>query len=151
MAEARFGPPVDAIAPDGFSLTLDVITMVGAEFVLMRTKESGDAWGFPSDTFHVGESPADAARRVVTAWTQTRAPKLELVDWRVSHDPWEMAFVFRALLIEEPKVGGAVVELKRMNRAELAGTLGRLDGAWVQDALKTGLNYKLTRAALASQ
>ncbi len=150
MPHARFGAAVAKAPVDGFVLSLDVITMVGAEFVLMKPRKTKDpeTLVFPSSDFLVDESPADAARRVVEAWTGTKNPKLELVDWRVTTSPWEMAFVFRALLIDEPVATDEVESFTRVNRMDLPAQIGRLEGAWVQEALKTGLNYKLTRSAV---
>lgn len=115
-------------------VTLDCITMTGNEYVLWAR----DGPVFPFGDVRDGEHPAEAARRIVREWTGTEAPKLELVDFRAA--PGELALVFRALLVTEPK--GDPVRMKRM---ELPESVGRLKGRYVEESLKTSLNYKLTR------
>ena len=112
------------------------IAMAGNEYVLW---ERGGALSFPEASLADGESPADAARRLVLEWSGTRLPKLELVD--VLASPGKLTLVMRAMLIEEPQ-GVA----RRAKRFELPEKVGSLTGKYVEDALKTGLNYKLTRA-----
>ncbi|HET6403026.1 MAG TPA: NUDIX domain-containing protein [Candidatus Thermoplasmatota archaeon] len=110
------------------------ITMVGNEYALWER----DGLSFPHGDVGDGESPADAARRVVEEWTGTKAPKLELAD--LLAEPGSLTLVFRAMLTEEPK--GSPRRAKRM---ELPEKVGLLSGKYVEDALKTSLNYKLTR------
>lgn len=117
------------------AVRLVCITMAGNEYALW---ERGGLT-FPHDDVRDGESPADAARRVVQEWTSTKAPKLELVDMIAATGA--LTLVFRAMLTEEP-VGVA----KRIKRMELPERVGTLAGKYVEDALKTSLNYKLTRA-----
>lgn len=110
------------------------IAMVGNEYALWDR----DGLTFPHGSLGRAEAPA-AARRIVEEWTGTRAPKLELVDMLAEGDA--LTLVFRAMLVEEPK-GVA----KRAKRMELPEKVGGLSGKYVEDALKTSLNYKLTRA-----
>jgi ADP-ribose pyrophosphatase YjhB (NUDIX family) len=93
---------------------------------------------FPHGELKVGEAPGDAARRIVAEWTSTKAPKLELVD--VTSAPDGLTLVMRAMLVEEPQ--GVAQRSKRMALPE---NVGALTGKYVEEALKTSLNYKLTR------
>lgn len=113
---------------------LECITMLGSEYVLWD--RSGLA--FPHGELKDGESPAEAARRLVLEWTGTKAPKLELADMLAA--PGTLTLVFRAMLTEEPQ--GAATRAKRM---ELPEKVGALSGKYVEETLKTSLNYKLTR------
>jgi ADP-ribose pyrophosphatase YjhB (NUDIX family) len=117
-------------------VTLACIAMAGNQYVLY---ERGGVLSFPEGELREGEPVADAMRRLVEAWTGTRAPKLELVD--VLHAPGELRLVYRAMLIDEPQ-GDA----KRVARMELPAKVGALEGKYVEEALKTSLAYKLTRA-----
>src|SRR5438067_517345 len=94
---------------------------------------------FPSGELREGESPADAARRVVREATGTEAPKLELVDLRTQGAA--LLLLFRALLTAPPTAGGS-----RHKRMELPERVGPLAGRDVEEALKTSLAYKLTRS-----
>lgn len=123
-------------------LRLVVVTLAGNEYVLFKPKTGGD-WAFPSDAFRPGEAPGAAAKRVVAAWTGTKDPKLEILDFRAG--PGALAFVFRALLTEDPRAGEAASELKRTPRMGLPDRVGDLTGREVEEIQKTGLNYKLTR------
>lgn len=114
---------------------LECITMTGSEYALWEREGSAR---FPNGELADGEAPADAARRIVEAWTGTKAPKLELVDLLAT--PGALTLVFRALLTDAPS--GAPRTYKRM---ELPAQVGALSGKYVEDALKTSLNYKLTR------
>ena len=113
---------------------LVVITMSGSQYVLYD--KGGPA--FPSGELADGEAPAAAARRLVKEWTGTEAPKLELADLRAR--PGALLLVFRALLTSEPQ--GAARKVNRMELPEMVGALGGKD---VEEVLKTGLSYKLTR------
>lgn len=117
------------------AVRLVCITMTGNEYALWER----EGLSFPHDEVREGESPADAARRVVQEWTSTKAPKLELVDMLASAGT--LTLVFRAMLTEDPR--GVTRRIKRM---ELPERVGALAGKYVEDALKTSLNYKLTRA-----
>ena len=111
------------------------VTMAGNEYVLYP-REGG--LSFPHGDLRDGEAPAAGARRLVQEWTGTEAPKLELVD--LLAEPGTLTLVMRAMLVSEPK--GPVERRKRM---ELPERVGALSGKWIEDALKTSLNYKLTR------
>ena len=111
------------------------IAMAGNEYVLW---DRAGAWSFPEGALAEGEAPADAARRLVLEWTGTRAPKLELVDLLASAG--KLTLVMRAMLTDEPQHAP-----KRAKRFELPEKVGTLTGKYVEEALKTGLNYKLTR------
>lgn len=113
---------------------LECITMVGNEYVLWQ--RSGLA--FPHGELADGESPADAARRLIAEWSGTKAPKLELADFVAA--PGTLTLVFRAMLTEDPEG-----EAKRAKRMELPDRIGALSGKYVEETLKTSLNYKLTR------
>lgn len=115
---------------------LACIAMSGSQYVLY---ERDGAPSFPHGELREGEPVPDAMRRVVAEWTGTRAPKLELVD--LVSAPGALTLVFRALLTEEPQ--GAP---RRVNRMELPARAGPLEGKYVEEALKTSLAYKLTRA-----
>lgn len=115
---------------------LVVITMEGNQYVYY---ERDGAPTFPHDELRDAESPADAVRRVVEAWTGTRAPKIELVDMLAA--PGALTLLFRAMLVEPPQ-GDA----QRAPRMGLPERVGALAGRDVEEALKTSLNYKLTRA-----
>ena len=117
------------------AVRLVCIAMAGNEYVLWDR----NGLAFPHGELVDGESPADAARRIVASWSSTQAPKLELVDMVAA--PGELTLVFRALLTSEP-AGVA----KRVKRMELPERVGSLTGKYVEDALKTSLSYKLTRA-----
>lgn len=117
------------------SVRLVCITMVGSEYALWDR----NGLTFPHGDLKEGEQPADAMRRVVEEWTGTKAPKLEMVD--VVASPGQLLLVARAMLVEEPK-GVA----KRAKRMELPEKVGSLTGKYVEESLKTSLNYKLTRA-----
>ena len=116
------------------TVRLACITMVGNEYALWDR----DGLTFPHGELKDGEQPADALRRIVEEWTGTKAPKLEMVD--VVAKPGELLLVARAMLVEDPK--GAA---KRAKRMELPEKLGMLSGKYVEESLKTSLNYKLTR------
>lgn len=113
---------------------LACITMAGNEYALWDR----NGLTFPHGDVRDSESPADAARRIVEEWTSTKAPKLELIDMLA--EPGALTLVFRAILTEDPQ-GVA----KRAKRMELPENVGTLSGKYVEDALKTSLNYKLTR------
>lgn len=113
---------------------VEVVTMVGSEYVLWDK----DGIRFPHGELRDGEAPGDAARRIVQEWTGTKAPKLEMVD--VLTAPGAMTLVVRAMLVEEPQNVA-----KRAKRMELPEKVGALAGKYVEEALKTSLNYKLTR------
>lgn len=117
------------------TVRLVCITMVGSEYALWDK----DGLTFPHGEVKDGEQPAEAMRRIVEDWTGTRNPKLEMVD--VVAKPGELLLVARAMLVEEPK-GVA----KRAKRMELPDKVGALTGKYVEESLKTSLNYKLTRA-----
>lgn len=119
-----------------------VITMEGPRYALFTPKAGGEPQ-FPEGPFREGETPAEAARRLVKTWTGTEAPKLELVDFLTA--PGQLTLVFRALLTAPAAVGEAAGAVTHRNRMELPDAVGSLKGKWVEDALKTGLNYKLTR------
>lgn len=110
------------------------ITMVGSEYALWDR----DGLTFPHGELRDGEAPADAVRRIVLEWTGTSAPKLELVD--LLHASGTLTLVLRAMLVEEPKYVA-----RRVKRMELPEKVGALGGRYVEESLKTGLNYKLTR------
>ena len=116
------------------TVRLVCIPMAGNEYVLWER----DGLTFPHGELRDGEAPADGARRIVHEWSGTKAPKLELVDMLA--EAGSLLLVFRALLTEEPQ--GAAKRAKRMELPERVGTLA---GRYVEDALKTSLNYKLTR------
>jgi ADP-ribose pyrophosphatase YjhB (NUDIX family) len=111
---------------------LACIAMSGSQYVLY-----GGA--FPEGELRAGEPVPDAMRRVVEEATGTRAPKLELVD--LLHEGDALTLVYRALLTDEPRAGAT-----RVDRMGLPETVGSLRGRYVEDALKTSLAYKLTRA-----
>jgi len=113
---------------------VECVTMVGSEYVLWDK----DGLRFPHGDLRDGEAPGDAARRLVLEWSGTKAPKLEMVD--VLGAPGSLTLVIRAMLVEEPQ-GVA----KRAKRMELPDKVGALTGKYVEEALKTSLNYKLTR------
>jgi ADP-ribose pyrophosphatase YjhB (NUDIX family) len=115
---------------------LACIAMSGSQYVLF---ERDGHPVFPQGELRPGEAVPDAMRRVVEEWTGTRAPKLELVDLLSSADA--LTLLYRAILTDEPK--GAA---KRVNRMELPDKVGLLGGRQVEEALKTSLAYKLTRA-----
>ncbi|HWG92404.1 MAG TPA: NUDIX domain-containing protein [Candidatus Thermoplasmatota archaeon] len=145
---AYYGPPVAAPPSGGFAVLAHVIVMDGTRYALFRPHHGGEPV-FPHGAFKVGEAPAEAARRLVKEWTGTDNPKLEVVDFLTRDGPGghkTLEFVFRALLTDAPKVGPAASELVHRNRMELPDRVGTLQGRWIEDALKTGLNYKLTRA-----
>jgi len=110
--------------------------MAGTQYVLYE-REGKPV--FPHGEPRDGEAPAQAARRLVEEWTATKSPKLELVDLAAS--PGTLTLIFRAVLVDEPRNGP-----KRVNRMELPPRVGTLEGKYVDDALKTSLSYKLTRA-----
>lgn len=110
------------------------ITMVGSEYALWDR----DGLAFPQGDLRDGEAPGDAARRIVEEWSATKAPKLELVDLLVKAGA--LTLVMRALLTEEPQSVA-----RRVKRMELPERVGTLAGKYVEEALKTSLNYKLTR------
>lgn len=112
------------------------ITMAGNEYVL-SPREGGLA--FPHGDLREGEHPAAGARRIVKEWTGTDLPKLELVDMLA--EGGALTLVMRAMLVSDPQ--GAHERRKRM---ELPERVGALTGKWIEDALKTSLSYKLTRA-----
>ena len=116
-------------------VALVVVTMEGNQYVYY---ERDGRPAFPEGELQEGEAPADAARRVVRAWTGTSQPKLELVDLRAA--PGALTLLFRALLVEPPQ-GDA----RRAPRMGLPERVGDLRGSEVEEALKTSLNYKLTR------
>ena len=116
------------------TVRLVCITMAGNEYALWDRQ----GLTFPHGELVEGEPAAEAARRIVQEWTSTKAPKLELVDLLTT--PGALTLVFRAILTEDP-VGVA----KRSGRMELPAQVGALTGKYVEDALKTSLNYKLTR------
>lgn len=107
------------------------IAMWGNQYVLY-----GGA--FPEGELRPGEQPAEAMRRLVKDTTGTDAPKLEVVDMHATPDA--LLLVLRALLTSEPR--GAFETRARM---ELPARVGRFSAKEVEDLLKTGLNYKLTR------
>lgn len=111
------------------------ITMVGSEYALWDRQ----GLTFPHGELKEGEQPADAMRRIVEEWTGTRSPKLEMVDLVAS--PGALLLLARAMLVEEPKDVA-----KRAKRMELPAKVGELTGKYVEESLKTSLNYKLTRA-----
>lgn len=113
---------------------LECIAMAGSEYVLWER----EGLVFPHGELRDGETPAEGARRLVEEWTGTKAPKLELVDLLAA--PGSLTLVFRAILTDEP-TGSP----KRFPRMGLPERVGALKGAYVDDALKTSLNYKLTR------
>lgn len=113
---------------------VECITMVGGEYVLWDK----DGVRFPHGELRSGEAVGDAARRLVLDWSGTRAPKLELVDLVTASDT--VTLVVRAMLVDEP-TGVA----RRAKRMELPEHVGALTGKYVEEALKTSLNYKLTR------
>ncbi|GEM_PF-5805203 len=115
---------------------LACIAMSGNQYVLY---ERDGAWAFPQGELRAGEVVPDAMRRVVEEWTGTRAPKLELVDLLSAPDA--LTLVYRAMLTEEPQDSP-----RRVNRMELPEKVGLLAGKHVEEALKTSLAYKLTRA-----
>lgn len=117
------------------TVRVECVTMVGSEYVLF---ERNGVLSFPHGELKVGEAPGDAARRIVADWTSTKSPKLELVD--VVSSAEGLTLVMRAMLVEEPQ--GVV---KRAKRMELPEKVGALSGKYVEEALKTSLNYKLTR------
>lgn len=117
------------------TVRLVCITMVGSEYVLWDK----DGLTFPRGELKDGEQPADALRRLVEEWSGTKAPKLEMVDLLAS--PGELLLVARAMLVEEP-----TNVAKRAKRMELPDKVGALTGKYVEESLKTSLNYKLTRA-----
>lgn len=148
MPPAYFPPAAPGPVPGGFALSAHVITMDGTRYALFRPKAGGEPQ-FPGGPLELNEAPADAARRLVREWTGTGSPKLELVDMlsrpATGDAPWRFELVFRALLTETPSPGPAASEMVHKNRMELPTRVGTLEGRWVEDALKTGLNYKLTR------
>lgn len=115
-------------------VTFDVVTMVGSQYALFE--RDGHAQ-FPHGELHEGEPVAAAARRVVAEWTGVDAPKLEIVDLRSERS--ELAIVVRALL---PEAKSPHTLAPRMG---LPPSVGRLPPAYVEEALKTSLAYKLTR------
>lgn len=110
------------------------ISMVGSEYVLWDRQGPS----FPEGELQDGESPAEGARRLVAEWSGTKAPKLELADLLAA--PGTLTLVFRALLTEEPQPAP-----QRAKRMELPERVGSLSGKYVEETLKTSLNYKLTR------
>lgn len=118
------------------AVRLVCITMAGSEYVLWERDEGAV---FPHGDVRDGEAPADATRRIVEEWTGTKGPKLELVDMVAK--PGSLLLVVRAMLTEEPKG-----KTRRAKRMELPARVGELDGKYVEESLKTSLNYKLTRA-----
>lgn len=110
------------------------ITMVGSEYALWDR----EGLTFPNGELREGEAPADATRRIILEWTGTSAPKLELVD--LLHTSGALTLVLRAMLVEEPKNAA-----RRVKRMELPEKVGPFTGRYVEESLKTGLNYKLTR------
>lgn len=115
---------------------LECIAMAGNQYVLTL---QGGAPAFPRGELRPGEPPADAMRRIVKEATGTDAPKLEVVELRAGKQD-ALQIVFRALLVGEPQG-----EHKRVARMELPERVGTFTGREVEEMLKTGLNYKLTR------
>ncbi|HEX2022710.1 MAG TPA: NUDIX domain-containing protein [Candidatus Thermoplasmatota archaeon] len=115
---------------------LVLVTMAGSEYALFE-RDGGPA--FPHGELRDGEAPAEAARRLVAEWTGTRAPKLEVLDFLAA--PGRLTLVMRALLSDAPSTPH-----RRAPRMGLPAKVGALDGKYVEEALKTSLAYKLTRA-----
>lgn len=115
---------------------LDVITMQGSRYVLVERDGSAR---FPAGELAAGETPGAAARRILKESTGLEGPKLEVVDMRPAGG--DLQVVFRALVGDAPKTPH-----RTAGRYELPEDLGRLTGAYVEEALKTSFAYKLTRA-----
>lgn len=116
-------------------VTLDLVTMQGARYVLL---DRGNGPEFPHGELKSGEAPGAAARRILLDWTGLTDPKLEVVDFVTEAD--ELRMLFRAISADLPKVAH-----KTAGRMELPPKLGRLTGPAVEEALKTSLAYKLIR------
>lgn len=115
---------------------LEIVTMVGSDYV---TWDSDGLPTFPHGDLDDGESVPAAARRIVHAFSQTENPKLELIDIR--SEPGAVTLVLRAMLVSDPQG-----KTRRFKRMELPERVGSTTGRSVEEALKTSIAYKLTRA-----
>ena len=135
MSKAIFGRPINAAAPGGAHITVNVVTLYKGKIVLFEkpglssSHELGDLW-FPWDYLEYGEEPNVAAKRVLKQWGKAEPKDLErpveIFSMVTPGEDWELAFQYVAELKTPPKNGDNVKNIKIIERAQLPRMVGFL-------------------------
>ncbi|MHB8586298.1 MAG: hypothetical protein ACYDDF_10755 [Thermoplasmatota archaeon] len=124
--------------------TILLIPMYDQRYILRAGSgraASDTAPSFPEGPLAAGEMLGVAARRLLgEAGLAAASPKLDLVDI-VPNGP-DLRIVIRAFLTEPPAATAPFVTFGRM---ELPAAMEPVSAQYVEETLRTGINYKLTR------
>ena len=145
MSKAIFGRPINATAPGGMHIGVNVVTLLKGKVVLFEKpglaggEEVGDLW-FPWDYLEYGEAPEGAAKRVLKQWGKAEARLMKLVEVFSMIPPgedWHLAFQYVAELKAPPKNGDNVKTIKIIEHAQLPRMVGWLRRSDVKHYLAT--------------
>jgi ADP-ribose pyrophosphatase YjhB (NUDIX family) len=145
MSKAIFGRPVNATAPGGMHISVNVVTVLKDKVVLFEKpglpggEEVGDLW-FPCDNLEYGEHPEGAAKRVLKQWGKAEAKSLKQVEVFSMIPPgedWQLAFQYVAELKAPPKNGESVKNIKIIEESQLPRMVGWLRRSDVKQYLAT--------------
>jgi len=135
MTAAIFGRPINALAPGGAHIGVDVITLHKGKIVLFERpglkpggQDLGDLW-FPWYYLTYGESPDVAAKRVLKMWGKAEPKTIQLVEVFSMVPPgedWHLAFQYVAELKAPAKNGANVKVVKVIEPAQLPRMVGWL-------------------------
>ena len=134
MPKAIFSRPVNATAPGGAHIGVNVVTLLKGKLVLFEKpglpggQELGDLW-FPCDCLEYGEAPEVAAKRVLKQWGKVEPKEMKLVEVFSMVPPgedWRLAFEYVAELKAPPKNGDNVKNIKIIEHAQLPRMVGEL-------------------------
>lgn len=134
MSKAIFGRPINATAPGGAHIGVNVVTLYKGKIALFEKpglpggQELGDLW-FPWDYLEYGESPDVAAKRVLKQWGKAEPKEIKLVEVFSMVPPgedWQLSFQYVSELKAQPKQGDNVKSIKIIEHSQLPRMVGLL-------------------------
>jgi hypothetical protein len=108
--QAFFGPPRDTFVAGGAHITVYLVPVFEGRLVVFDVDEAAarGRW-LPWDVLPFGGNPYECASALADDWCGVSVDDLALVDamsFAAPDDGWELALVFRALLLELPPGDG---------------------------------------------
>jgi hypothetical protein len=138
MPKAIFGRPINAVAPGGAHIAVNIVTLLKGKVVIFEKPglpegdQVGDLW-FPWDYLEYGEQPDVWAKHVLKQWSKVEAKEMKLAEVSsmvLPGEDWNLIFQYVAELKAVPKNGDNVKSIKVIEHAQLprmVGTLRRSD------------------------
>jgi hypothetical protein len=138
MPKAIFGRPINAVAPGGIHIGVNIVTLYKGKVVIFEKpglpdgQQVGDLW-FPWDYLEYGEQPDVWAKHVLKQWGKVEPKDMRLAEVSsmvLPGEDWNLIFQYVAELKAQPKNGDSVKNIKIIEHAQLprmVGTLRRSD------------------------